>query len=72
MGYCKNCQQKIKDGIWAGQMITEWQCSICGKTFEHENTDVPCVCKECSEKNNVCEYCSGKIDDSNDMNSADK
>ena len=58
---CKECEHESRN-MFCGQAFTDWKCIKCGKTFMHHNTATPKVCKECSEKYNLCENCGKEID----------
>lgn len=60
---CKKCL--VDRCFIAGQGFTKWTCTKCGKEFEHHNTDKPKICKECSEKYNLCEKCGESIEEIN-------
>jgi len=47
------------------QAFWRYTCDICGEEKMNPNTDVPKVCRECAEKNNVCMYCGEKLDEIN-------
>lgn len=58
---CNHCKHESKN-MFCGQGFTKWQCSICGLTFMHHNTNVPKICDACGRKYNKCENCGGKLD----------
>lgn len=57
---CNECKHESIN-MFCGQSFTDWKCQVCGKTFTHCNTATPKVCKECSEKYNLCEECGKEI-----------
>ena len=60
---CIECKKaEARGGMFCGQAFTDWKCEKCGEIYTHHNTAVPKVCKECSEKYNICEECGRPID----------
>ena len=62
MSICRKCWE-AKRGMLSGQGFTSYECAICGKMFEHCNTNVPKICPECAEKLNVCQRCLDPLGD---------
>lgn len=58
---CKDCQLEKLQGTISGQGFTSWICQECGQQFIHHNTNVPKVCKNCSDKLHICEQCAKLI-----------
>lgn len=56
---CEKCKNKT---TIAGQAFTKYVCDICKDSKSYHNTAIPKICKECSEKNNICEKCGIKVD----------
>lgn len=59
---CKKCKHII-----ISHAFSEGKCKICGETIVTGH--IPCyeVCKECSEKLNLCEQCGKEIVDEKEL-----
>lgn len=56
---CKYCY--YMRGSIAGQAFTPYSCAACGTVKHHENTAVPLLCIECSNKLSLCCRCGGDM-----------
>ena len=55
------CEQCLKKHIVGGAAIRYYTCKVCNKVKSFPCTAVPQICKECSDKNKLCERCSKQI-----------
>ena len=60
IGQCRSCYY-LQGGVLAGQAFTGWECKNCSKAAMHPNTNVPKICKECSDRHKLCTACGGKL-----------
>lgn len=60
MQLCDKCLERVRNTL-AGQAFTEYRCNVCGKKFVHHNTNTPNFCKNCAEKEGICQRCGSKI-----------
>lgn len=63
---CKACF--YLRGRIGGNVMTNVDCSACGKQMHFSNTSVDTVCKDCAKKHNLCKRCGGDIDMKNRRN----
>lgn len=51
------CRRKIA----AFDLLSPYQCWLCGQTTFHCNSDVPAMCPECAKDRGVCAWCGREI-----------
>lgn len=57
---CKSCFY-FKSSRIGGAALTEWNCSVCNLEEMSGSTHCPKICRECSEKYELCCECGGDI-----------